>query len=119
MTNPENNNSDSKNKESDIAKNLNLANEVAHTNLKQQNEINNQQALFQLKYASVAKCIEIIMSIDPDSDAAQQKIKTYRELMDQFVDIFGKMELSKSETQPAVPQPQEPSPTEEPTPTTS
>lgn len=68
---------------------------VAHTNLEQQNEIANNQALFQLKYATIAKCIEVIMSIDPDKQDAPDKINTYKGLMDQFVDIFDKMEARK------------------------
>lgn len=81
----------------EILDNLELANEVAYVNLEQQNNLSNNQALFQLKYATVAKCIEVIMSIDPDGKDASQKINTYRDLMDQFVDIFDKMEARKQE----------------------
>jgi len=81
--------------DTEVLDNIDLANEVAHTNLEQQNEIANNQALFQLKYATVAKCIEVIMSIDPDSKDAPDKIGTYKSLMDQFVDIFDKMEARK------------------------
>jgi CHASE3 domain sensor protein len=82
----------------EILGNLELANEVAYINLEQQNNLSNNQALFQLKYATVAKCIEVIMSIDPDGQDASQKINTYRDLMDQFIDIFDKMEVRKQET---------------------
>jgi tRNA uridine 5-carbamoylmethylation protein Kti12 len=80
---------------SSILANLDLANEVARTNFEQQNNISNDQALFQLKYATIAKCVEVIMSIDPDGKDASHKIKTYKELMDQFVDIFDKMKPKK------------------------
>ncbi len=76
---------------SSILENLDLANEVARTNFEQQNNISNDQALFQLKYATIAKCVEVIMSIDPDGKDAPHKINTYKELMDQFVDVFDKM----------------------------
>ncbi len=78
-----------------VLENIDLASEVAHENLEQQNEIANNQALFQLKYATIAKCIEVIMSIDPDNKDASGKINTYKGLMDQFVDIFDKMEARK------------------------
>lgn len=80
----------------DVLANIELANDVAYGNLEQQNQIANQQAVFQLRYATVAKCIEVIMSIDPDSENASQKVKTYKELLDGFVDIFGDMTPQKS-----------------------
>jgi len=79
----------------DVLANIEMANDVAYGNLEQQNQIVNQQAVFQLRYATVAKCIEVIMSIDPDSENASQKIKTYKELLEGFVDLFGEMTPQK------------------------
>ncbi len=74
-----------------ILANLALANAIANLNLSQQNAINNQQAMFQLQMATVAKCVEIITSIDPNNPKANDQIEMYRKLMDQLVDIFQKM----------------------------
>ncbi len=92
----------------EILAHLGLANEVAHTNLEQQNNISNNQALFQLKYATIAKCVEVIMSVDPDNKEASNKIKMYKELMDQFVDVFEKMEPKKAKSTKPVSKKEEP-----------
>lgn len=64
-----------------ILANLALANQIANTNLAQQNAIANQQALFQLQLATISKCVEVISSIDPKSANAVTQLKTYKELM--------------------------------------
>jgi hypothetical protein len=74
-----------------ILANLALANEIANANLAQQNAITNQQAMFQLQMATVAKCVELIATIDPNNPKANDQIEMYKKLMDQMVDIFNKM----------------------------
>ena len=64
-----------------ILANLALANQIANTNLAQQNAIANQQALFQLQLATISKCVEVISSIDPKSASAVTQLQTYKELM--------------------------------------
>jgi len=86
-----------------ILANLALANEIANTNIAQQNALNNQQALFQLQMATVAKCVEIIMGINPDKPNAAEQIETYKKLMDQMVDLFKKMSPNEPASNPQPP----------------
>ncbi|MEM9216678.1 MAG: FAD-binding monooxygenase [Cyanobacteria bacterium P01_F01_bin.150] len=74
-----------------ILSNLALANEIANVNLSQQNALSNQQAMFQLQYATIAKCVEIITSIDPNSEKANSQIEVYKGLMNQLMSIMGQM----------------------------
>jgi len=79
-----------------ILANLALAAQIANVNLEQQNDINKQQALFQLEMATVAKLVEIIMSIDPNNPEAGAQIEAYQKLMTNLVNIFKEMSPSKS-----------------------
>jgi len=64
--------------------NLALANEIFNTNLAQQNAIQHQQAIFYLQLATVAKSIEMVMSIDPKDPGAADKLKMCRDLIESF-----------------------------------
>ena len=64
--------------------NLALANEIFNTNLAQQNAIQHQQAIFYRQLATVAKSIEMVMSIDPKDPGAADKLKMCRDLIESF-----------------------------------
>jgi Killing trait len=81
-----------------ILSNLALANEIANVNLSQQNSIANQQAMFQLQMATVAKCVELIVNIDPNNPKASDQIEMYKKLMEQMVELFNKMSSGSSPT---------------------
>jgi hypothetical protein len=74
-----------------ILANLALANQIANTNLAQQNVIQNQQAMFNLQLATVAKCVELIAMINPSSPNATEQLQSYRSLMEMFNEQFSKM----------------------------
>lgn len=71
-----------------ILANIALANQVANANLAQQNAIQFQQAMFQLQLAAVAKCAELILSINPADVDAAAKLSMYKDLMDTFMEKF-------------------------------
>lgn len=67
-----------------ILANLALANQIANTNLMQQNAIQNQQAMFQLQLATVAKCVELIAAINPTNSNATDQIGLLKSLIEMF-----------------------------------
>lgn len=71
-----------------IIANLALANQIANDNIAQQNAIQFQQAMFQLQLAAVAKCAELILSINPADPDAAAKLEMYKDLMDTFMEKF-------------------------------
>lgn len=73
-----------------ILANLALANQIANTNLAQQNAISNQQAMFQLELTIVSKCVELIANISPASATATQQLAAFQKVMEMF------SQLSKS-----------------------
>lgn len=73
-----------------ILANLALANQIANTNLAQQNAISNQQAMFQLELTIVSKCVELIANISPASTNAAQQLAAFQKVMEMF------SQLSKS-----------------------
>lgn len=73
-----------------ILANLALANQIANTNLAQQNAISNQQAMFQLEMTIVSKCVELIANISPASATASQQLEAFQKVMEMF------SQLSKS-----------------------
>ena len=73
-----------------ILANLALANQIANTNLAQQNAISNQQAMFQLELTIVSKCVELIANISPASATAAQQLAAFQKVMEMF------SQLSKS-----------------------
>ncbi|MBP0030009.1 hypothetical protein PN466_11425 [Roseofilum reptotaenium CS-1145] len=77
-----------------ILNNLAMSSEIANVNLAQQNAVNKQSALFQLEMATIGKCVEIIMRIDPNSPHAKDNLETYQSLMQNLVQIFKQMEPS-------------------------
>jgi hypothetical protein len=73
-----------------ILANLALANQIANTNLAQQNAISNQQAMFQLELTIVSKCVELIANISPTSANASNQLAAFQKVMEMF------SQLSKS-----------------------
>ena len=73
-----------------ILANLALANQIANTNLAQQNAISNQQAMFQLELTIVSKCVELIANISPTSANATHQLAAFQRVMEMF------SQLSKS-----------------------
>ena len=73
-----------------ILANLALANQIANTNLAQQNAISNQQAMFQLELTIVSKCVELIANINPTSTNAANQLAAFQKVMEMF------SQLSKS-----------------------
>ncbi len=73
-----------------ILANLALANQIANTNLAQQNAISNQQAMFHLELTIVSKCVELIANISPASATASQQLEAFQKVMEMF------SQLSKS-----------------------
>ena len=67
-----------------ILANLALANQIANTNLAQQNAISNQQAMFQLELTIVSKCVELIANITPASSTAAQQLAAFQQVMQMF-----------------------------------
>lgn len=68
-----------------ILANLALANQIANTNLAQQNAISNQQAMFHLELTIVSKCVELIANINPSSTNAAQQLDAYKQIMQMFL----------------------------------
>lgn len=82
-----------------ILANLALANQIANTNLAQQNALSNQQAMFQLQLTIVSKCVELIANISPASATASQQLVAFQKVMEMF------SQLTKSSiTGPSTPQ---------------
>jgi hypothetical protein len=79
-----------------ILANLALANQIANANLAQQYALANQQALFQVQLAMLAKCVEVISRIDPTSPAAHEQLRAITDLV---TELMGK--LSAAATPPA------------------
>ncbi|XZF65782.1 MAG: hypothetical protein ACSI46_14350 [Gloeotrichia echinulata DVL01] len=75
-----------------ILTNLAMSTEIANVNLAQQNAVNKQNALFQLEMATIGKCVEVIMSIDPTDPHAKDQLDIYQKLMQNLVQIFKQME---------------------------
>jgi len=67
-----------------ILANLALANQIFNANLAQQNAIQNQQAIFYLQLATIAKSIELVMAIDPKDPNAVERLKMCRDLIESF-----------------------------------
>jgi hypothetical protein len=70
-----------------ILANLALANQIANTNLAQQNAISNQQAMFHLELTIVSKCVELIASINPTSATASQQLEAFQKVMEAFSNL--------------------------------
>lgn len=64
-----------------ILANLALANQIANTNLAQQNALSNQQAMFQLQLTIVSKCVELIANISPTNTSAAQQLAAFQQVM--------------------------------------
>ncbi|HBB88619.1 MAG TPA: hypothetical protein DC047_13490 [Blastocatellia bacterium] len=80
-----------------ILANLALANQIANTNLAQQNAISNQQAMFHLELTIVSKCVELIANISPASATASQQLEAFQKVMEMF------SQLSKTAVNTAAP----------------
>jgi hypothetical protein len=70
-----------------ILANLALANQIANTNLAQQNALSNQQAMFQLELTIVSKCVELIANINPTNASAAQQLQMFQQIMQMFGQI--------------------------------
>jgi hypothetical protein len=57
-----------------ILSNLALANQIFSANLAQQNAIINQQVMFQVKLAAVAKCVQVLLAVDVSDPQAIERI---------------------------------------------
>ena len=79
-----------------ILANLALANQIANANLAQQYSLTNQQALFQVQLALLAKCVEVISRIDPASPTAHEQLRAVTDLA---TELMGK--LGAAATMPA------------------
>lgn len=71
-----------------ILANLALANQIANANLAQQYALTNQQALFQVQLAVVAKCVEVISRIDPTGPIAHEQLRAVTDLV---TELMGKL----------------------------
>lgn len=92
-----------------ILANLALANQIANANLAQQYALANQQALFQVQLALLAKCVEVIARIDPTGPAVHEQLRAVTDLVTELMD-----KLSAAATPPTVePQISEETPKEE------
>lgn len=67
-----------------VLRNLDLATKVFNANLEQQNALAHQQAMAHLRMAATAKCVELILGIDPTDPNAGDLLRQYKELMDLF-----------------------------------
>ena len=88
-----------------ILANLALANQIANTNLAQQNAISNQQAMFHLELTTVSKCVEMIASINPTSGGATQQIEAFQKIMEMFAQMSQKPGAAQQPQQQAAPAP--------------
>ncbi|HEX8175071.1 MAG TPA: hypothetical protein VF543_08130 [Pyrinomonadaceae bacterium] len=70
-----------------ILSNLALANQIANTNLAQQNALSNQQAMFQLELTIVSKCVELIANINPTNANAAQQLQMFQQIMQMFAQM--------------------------------
>jgi hypothetical protein len=82
-----------------ILANLALANQIANTNLAQQNALSNQQAMFQLELTIVSKCVELIANINPTTGNAAQQLQMFQHIMQ----MFSQMNQGAANSQTAVP----------------
>jgi hypothetical protein len=79
-----------------ILANLALANQIANANLAQQYALANQQALFQVQLALLAKCVEVIARIDPEGPAVHEQLRAVTDLASELMS-----KLSTAATPPA------------------
>ena len=82
-----------------ILANLALANQIANTNLAQQNALTNQQAMFQVQLTIVSKCVELIANISPASATASQQLLAFQKVMEMFSQLT-KSSISGPSTPP-------------------
>jgi midasin (ATPase involved in ribosome maturation) len=65
--------------------NLALANQIFAANLAQQNAIVNQQVMFQVEFAALAKCLEALLAVNAgEADAIERVITRILEMFEQF-----------------------------------
>lgn len=83
-----------------ILANLALANQIANTNLAQQNALQNQQAMFTVQLAMVAKFVELIARVDPSNPSAAEQMQSYKDLMQMFNTQLGTMAGNQGANQP-------------------
>ena len=86
-----------------ILANLALANQIANTNIAQQNALSNQQAMFHLELTIVSKCVEMIASINPAGGSATQQLAAFQAIME----MFAKMNPAHTAVAQPAPQPQQ------------
>lgn len=83
-----------------ILANLALANQIANTNLSQQNAISNQQAMFQLQMATLSKCVEVILGADPASTKAMQQMQAFQDFFTKIMTQLSRMSGAEQEAAP-------------------
>ncbi len=68
-----------------VLANLALANKIFSANLAQQNAIVNQQVIFQVEFAALAKCLQIILDMSPtEPEAVERFTARILEMFEQF-----------------------------------
>lgn len=68
-----------------ILANLALANQIFNINLAQQNALANQQMVFQIELAALAKCVQVILDSELSEPQAVEKLTARMlEMFDQF-----------------------------------
>ncbi len=68
-----------------ILANLALANKIFTANLAQQNAIVNQQVIFQVEFAALAKCLQVLLDINPTEPEAIERVTSrILEMFEQF-----------------------------------
>ena len=68
-----------------ILANLALANQIFSVNMAQQNAITNQQIIFQIEIAALAKCIQVLLAANvSEPQAIEQLAARMLEMFDQF-----------------------------------
>jgi len=68
-----------------ILANLALADQIFNANLAQQNAIVNQQVIFQIELAALAKCVQVLLASDlSEPQAVEQLTERMLKMFDQF-----------------------------------
>jgi hypothetical protein len=76
--------------QSDILANLALAQKIFNTSLAQQNVILNQQIIFQIELAALAKCIQVLLAAETTEPEAIEQLTT--RMTEMFNQLHSKVE---------------------------
>ncbi|MCC6552344.1 MAG: RebB family R body protein [Polyangiaceae bacterium] len=74
-----------------ILANLALANQIANINLAQQQAVTAQQAMLQVTIATMSKCVEAILTIDPAKPGAATQMQQIQSIVDRCMQVGASM----------------------------